>query len=204
MWEDAHIRTDTVAAPSCSGQSRRSVELQRSDDSAHSFLAEPSLCASHRSGKQDSMPTYLTKLTPLLYCLLFYTGGPPQHTKLPTPHRPATWHWRLQIPLSCAADFCRPILTLSPIKAPRSQSLKHSRETGTSRYFFYSELKNQNNFITSTAASHEATWAALHLLASHYPHSSSENGRFSMTFNDIHCWSQQNVYFFLKVSVPSM
>lgn len=63
-----------MVAPSCSRPSRRSVVLQRPDDSAHSFLAEPSLCASHHSDKQDSAPAYLTKLTPLLYYLLFYTG----------------------------------------------------------------------------------------------------------------------------------
>lgn len=63
-----------MVAPSCSRPSRRSVVLQGPDDSAHSFLAEPSLCASHHSDKQDSTPAYLTKLTPLFYYLLFYTG----------------------------------------------------------------------------------------------------------------------------------
>lgn len=63
-----------MVAPSCSRPSRRSVVLQGPDDSAHSFLAEPSLCASHHSDKQDSTPAYLTKLTPLFYYLLFYMG----------------------------------------------------------------------------------------------------------------------------------
>lgn len=50
--------------------------FQGLDDSAHSFVAEPSLCASHPSDKQDSGPTYLRQLTPLLLNL---------RTELPIP-----------------------------------------------------------------------------------------------------------------------
>lgn len=82
--EETHTFTQIRWLPSCYRQSRRSVVFQRPDDSAHSFLAVPSLCASHHSDKQDSMPTYLTELTPLSTTFYFTRGT--KHTKLPTLH----------------------------------------------------------------------------------------------------------------------
>ena len=82
--EETHTFTQIRWLHSCYRQSRRSVVFQRPDDSAHSFLAVPSLCASHPSDKQDSMPTNLTELTPLSTTFYFTRGS--KHTKLPTPH----------------------------------------------------------------------------------------------------------------------
>lgn len=80
---DVHACRETMTN-SCSRQSRRSFGLQKLDDSAHSCLAEPSLCASHPSDKQDNMPAYLTELTPLSTTSCFCR---PKHT-MPTPLQP--------------------------------------------------------------------------------------------------------------------
>ncbi len=82
--EETHTFAQIRWLPSCYRQSRQSVVLQRRDDSAHSFLAEPLLCASHPTDKQDSRPTYLTEPPPLSTAFYFTWG--PKHTKLPTLH----------------------------------------------------------------------------------------------------------------------
>lgn len=126
--QETHIHTDMVA-PSCSRPSRRSVVLQGPDDSAHSFLAEPSLCASHHSDKQDSKPAYLTKLTPLLYYLLFYMG--PLNTLSFRLHALAPCH-RYMTPEALNPSFMRSRFQTFHANAithqtPYSQSLKHNK-----------------------------------------------------------------------------
>lgn len=123
-----HTSTDMVA-PSCSGTSRWSFVLQGPDDSAHSFLAEPSLCASHHSGEQDSTPAYLTRPTPLLYYLLFYTG--PLNTRSFRLHTLAACH-RYMTPGALNPSFMRSGFQTFHVNAIthqtlHSQSLKHNK-----------------------------------------------------------------------------
>lgn len=126
--QETHIHTDMVA-PSCSRTSRRSVVLRGPDDSAHSFLAEPSLSASHHSDKQDSTPAYLTRLIPLLYYLLFYMG--PLNTRSFRLRTPAACH-RYMTPEALNPLFMRSRFQTFHVNAithqtPDSQSLKHNK-----------------------------------------------------------------------------